>query len=185
MRQHFYDRTRNHILSVQSFYINYSRKHLEFTDKYFNEWFCNHDFIKFENLELIPYIATTWNYYCKDNSIEFKISDELQKAMNEATEHHVKNSPHHPEYWLEDKSRSTIPTNDRDKFDPDAMPIIDVSETMPVKALIEMCADWCAMSQERRNTPFEWADRVIDKRWKFGKEKTDFIYKTLHEMWDK
>lgn len=152
---------------------------------YFSKDFGKHDLIKFEKEEIVPYIAITWQYYCKDNNIKFEISKELQLLMNSATEHHVKNSSHHPEYWLEDKTRQTIPTNDRDKFNPDALPIIDVSKTMPEYALVEMCADWCAMSKERGNTPFEWADKVINKRWKFGEEKTKFIYYVLDEMWNK
>jgi hypothetical protein len=47
-----------------------------------------------------------------------------------------------------------------------------------------MCADWCAMSEERGNTPFEWAEKVINKRWQFGKEKEMFIYKVLNLMWE-
>lgn len=181
MKQHYFDRTKSHIESVQKFYSDFIKSNRD----YFSEDFGKHDLIKFEDNEIVPYIATTWQYYCKDNNIKFEISKELQLLMNFATEHHVKNSSHHPEYWLKDKSRQTIPTNDRDKFDPNALETIDVSETMPKSAIVEMCADWCAMSKERGNTPFEWVEKVIDKRWKFGKEKTDFIHFVLRQMWNK
>ena len=55
---------------------------------------------------------------------------------------------------------------------------------MPDDAIIEMCADWCAMSKKYGNTPFEWADENINKLWKFDKHQIKLIYNTLHKMWD-
>lgn len=181
MRERFFIRTKNHIELAHKYYNKYTRIKGIKTNA---SLMCkNHDYIKFQEPELAPYIAINWNYYCKYNGIEFDISDKLKATMNQATEHHVRNSPHHPEYWS-DRTDDLIPKNDRDKFDPNSVPTIDVSETMPEGAIIEMCADWCAMSQERMNTPFEWADKVIDKRWKFGEEKTKFIYEVLNTMWN-
>lgn len=175
MKEHYYTRTRKHIELVQKYYDKNTFIHYNL---------C-HDLIKFKEPELTPYIAIAWNYYCKDHNIIFEISNELTSAMNFATNHHVKNSAHHPEYWLEDKNnRNVIPKADRDKFDPNDVPTIDVTKTMPEWAIVEMCADWCAMSEERHNTPFEWVNKVIDKRWKFGKEKTELIHKVLNEMWN-
>jgi hypothetical protein len=182
MREQFYTRTMNHIKSVQKFYIKYMLKTNKNVD-FDNDKIWYHDYSKFNKPELIPYIAITWNYFCKDFGIPFEISTELKLAMNKATEHHIRENKHHPEYWCPDKySRDLIAKDERDKFDPNSMKPVDAT-AMTEEYLIEMCADWCAMGQERRNTPFEWADKVINHRWIFNKQQVDFIYKALDTMW--
>ena len=47
----------------------------------------------------------------------------------------------------------------------------------------EMVADWCAMSEEKGNTPKEWADKVVNKRWKFTSEQTKLIYTLIDKCW--
>lgn len=180
MKEQFFYRTKNHIELAG-----------RFLNKYYNKKGCRprcirqaHDILKFEEEELAAYIAITWNYYCKDNYIDFPEFESLKSYTNKATNHHVKNSEHHPEYWSSDRRDNFIPTNDRDKFDPNAIPTINC-ESMPIHNIDEMCADWCAMSLERGNTPFEWADSVINSRWSFGEERTTYIYKVLNLMWDK
>jgi len=182
MRDHFYTRTINHIESVQSFYVKYLLKN-NYEIDFQNDKIWKHDYSKFCEPEIMPYIIITWNYFCKEYNLDFIISDSVRQLMNEATEHHIRENPHHPEYWDPNKyNRSLIAKDERDKFDPNSMEIVDAT-AMPERYLIEMCADWCATGQERRNTPFEWADKVINHRWKFTKDQTDFVYNTLKEMW--
>jgi hypothetical protein len=124
----------------------------------------------------------TWNYYCKDKGIPFTITPELMRAMNVATNHHIKNNPHHPEYWVKDKSVNLVPITDRDKFDPTAMPTIKI-DNMDLDYVVEMCADWCAMSEEKGTSPYDWASKVLGKRWQFNASTTKRIYEILGKMW--
>ena len=41
------------------------------------------------------------------------------------------------------------------------------------------------MSEERGNSPQEWADKVINKRWKFTDEQVKLIYELLNNIWGK
>jgi hypothetical protein len=177
MKDRFYVRTNTHV----RLFFKYFNLFYETINK--NPPAISHDSSKYKEPELVPYIYITWQYYCKDRNIPFEADQNLKDLMNKATEHHVRTNRHHPEYWS-DRTDNLIPKGDRDKFDPNAVETIDVSKTMPKSALIEMCADWCAMSEERGNTPFEWAEKVINKRWQFGKEKEMFIYKVLNLMWE-
>lgn len=182
MKQHFYNRTKRHIELTKKYYEKYFISNDSDINIEYSDILYTHDKNKFDDICLAPYISITWQYYCKDNKIDFYVSQELKDAMNKATEYHVRTNEHHPEFWS-NRTDSLIPKNDRDKFDPNSVPTIDVSKTMEINYIVEMCADWCAMSEERGNTPFEWADKVIGKRWYFGKEKTNLIYKVLNIMW--
>lgn len=140
----------------------------------------NHDAFKFKEPEFSSYILITWNYKCKDEGIILDLNWEDTENMNRATTHHVKNSEHHPEFWS--SREDVIPKNDRDKFDPDSVPTIEI-KNMPFMFLCEMVADWCAMSEERGNTPKEWAEKVIGKRWSFPDKQVKQIYKLIEEIW--
>jgi len=187
MKDFFFMRTENHINSVINYIQKFLSKSSEYlVDSYFlNDKFHEHDLSKYLRDEISPYVLVTWNYHCKDCGLDFYIPDYLKNAMRVATEHHIRENPHHPEYWCSNKyDRDLIAKDERDKFDPNSMQIVDAT-SMPTQYLIEMCADWCATGQERRNTPFEWTDKVINHRWKFSEQQVDFIYKVLKDMWGK
>jgi len=175
-------------------YIKRTDNHIKLVQKYGNK-ICNlnprnsrelylrlqqHDELKWKYPELKPYIILTWEYYCKDNNIKFYISDKLRNIINQAKEHHILNSQHHPEYW-QDKKEGLINKNDRDDIPND---IIDATK-MDGLSIKEMCADWCAMSEERKNSPFEWTEKVINKRWKFSEDQIKLIYFILESIWNK
>ena len=84
------------------------------------------------------------------------------KEFKNTQDKHYKQASHHSQFW--DKSW----THDGQ--------IPDVCGKMPDDAIIEMCADWCAMSKKYGNTPFEWADENINKLWKFDKHQIKLIY---------
>ena len=94
-----------------------------------------------------------------------------------ATYIHLTQAPHHPEYWTDtDLSGFT-----RQNCNPNG--IIDARD-MPEESLEEMCADWCACSEEfGTNTPFEWYKQVNGVRWLFSPEQQSYIIKTLKDMW--
>lgn len=136
----------------------------------------DHDLSKYKEPELDPYLLISWEYKDKDEGKPCYVSAEQRSQMQKATDHHVHTNSHHPEYY---DSSSTINKEDRDK-NPDK--IVD-STDMTELDIAEMCCDWCAMSEEKGNSPFEWADSRINKRWKFTDDQVDLIYYILELLW--
>jgi hypothetical protein len=173
----FYKRTENHISLVNS----YCKKLYDFDPDVYKELLergAIHDESKFYGPEVAPYVYVTWEYYCKDNNIPFEVDAATRDAMHKATEHHIHNNSHHPEFF--DKN-SKINKEDKDKSpqsitDATIMSDIDIAE---------MCCDWCAMSKEKGSDgPFDWADKNIGKRWKFTDAQIDYIYTLLDFLWN-
>lgn len=143
---------------MEEYFKNRMKRHVERVNKYANVVgysFPNHDIDKFEKDLYSSYVILTWCSFRKQQ-IPIEYQNKLKYVMNK----HYKSNKHHPEYW-------------------------DNINDMDEESLIEMCADWCAMSEEYNNSPLEWADDNIDRRWKFNETQTYFIYKTLERMWGK
>jgi hypothetical protein len=138
-----------------------------------------HDKSKFFQPELKPYICITWVHKLKSEGKGLDFSLEIQEKLNKAIEHHIKNNKHHPEYWS-GETENLINFKDRDKSDR-----LIHCEKMPLLYIAEMCADWCARSEEKENSPFDWANETINKRWGFSSEQVTFIYEILNSIWDK
>jgi hypothetical protein len=136
-----------------------------------------HDESKYTEPEIEPYIFITWDYKCKKDNEKFDIPEDIQNMMHKASEHHVNNNEHHPEFHCKEKGK--INKEDRDA-NPDK--IIDAT-AMDGLDICEMCADWCAMSEELENSPIDWADAKIDTRWKFSDEAIYLIYDILNNIW--
>lgn len=176
MYEHFKKRTQMHINLVQKYcakldlYVNLDGELIARAEK--------HDVSKFGGFELIPYVHLTWRYKCKDAGVDFEVSDHMENMIAVATEHHVLNNPHHPEYYG-NRRDSIINIEDRDAPPDEAVKI----EGMPLIDLAEMLADWCSVSKERGNTPMEWADKNIGARWDFPDDQVDFIYNCLNVVW--
>ena len=174
MMDRFYIRTTKHIELVQK-YIDIIV--LSDSERYkplipFREV---HDLSKYQEPELTPYIFLTWKYYCLDNEREFKSFKGLDKDIQEATFHHVKNNSHHPEYHDLDSTLQSINPKDRDK-PPDKM--VDGTEMSYIN-VAEMVADWMAMAEEKGTDPKEWAKMNVNKRWKFKDYQVSHIYELL------
>jgi len=176
---------------IQKVFDDRTRRHITLTQKY-----CKrledaipslkglvargkvHDDSKYTDPELLPYVWLTWRYRCKDTGKTCTLPAGMEAKITKATEHHILNSPHHPEYHQKKKT-GLINKKDRDAI-PDKM--IDATAMTPLD-LGEMVADWCAMSEERGNTPEEWADKTVGKRWKFTTDQTALIYAFIEEAW--
>lgn len=178
MEEFFDKRTKEHIERVKK----YSKKINEYSDKFKNiiEDSEKHDESKFEDIEKIPYILTTWNYKLKRENKKFDIPEEYKKEMDKASEHHVKNNKHHPEYWSDNLPKNIINKEDRDKPPEE---IIDATK-MSDDAIASMVADWMAMSEELNDDPYKWAKKNINIRWKFSKEQENLIYELLDNIWE-
>jgi hypothetical protein len=179
MRQHYLKRTNKHIDLVKKYCKKIDGVKEPALDGIM-ERAEEHDQSKLSNPEMDPYIFITWEYKCKDDGKPCNYPKELKDKMNEATEHHIKNNRHHPEYHDDSRESGMINRDNRDAV-PDKM--VDATK-MEELDIAEMVADWCAMSEERGNTPEEWAKKNINKRWKFTKKQEGLIWDLIDYLWD-
>lgn len=168
MVDHFERRTKEHIWRVQKF------MQLMIDAGLAPEWTATsaaaHDASKFRNPERQAYILISWQYWMQDQDQEFTPTEDEQQLMLEATLHHIKSNPHHPEYH--DPAVGMINEADRDQ---PGEQITDASR-MPAEDIAEMVADWMAMSEEKGTDLREWADQNVNIRWKFTEDQTQLIY---------
>ena len=178
MEDWFQKRTNNHIDLVAKYLRKLEAKFPKvlggITDR-----IPQHDKSKFQDPERGPYVIVTWQYKCKDDGVPFEVEDETKERMNLATQHHVKNNAHHPEYHSPQEV-DLINREDRDK-PPEQM--VDATK-MPPRDIAEMIADWCAMSEEKCNTPREWADQNVNVRWKFTPKQKKLLYVLIDSVWE-
>jgi hypothetical protein len=111
-------------------------------------------------------------------NLGYPATPENKALMDETTLLHVCGNQHHPECW----SGQSVKSFDRDTGE--GNPPLDVSG-MPFESIQEMCCDWCAMSQEFGNSPFDWYDKVRDTRWLFSKKQDTQIREVLGQLWGK
>lgn len=146
--------------------------HIDRVNKYakkINKEYPHHDEDKFNEL---------YDGYSLMSKNKEDITKEEQAMIDDATFKHVINNEHHCEHWVDSKD---IEGFSRDNPTPNGC--LDCSK-MPNDALEEMCCDWCAMSEEFNNTPFEWYEKNKDTRWHFNEEQDKFILNTLHRLWN-
>ncbi len=192
MIQWYEERTRKHIMLVQKYcrLINaweearFNHGFILVTDPSFggtgielNEIAIGHDVSKLIYPEVYPYIWITWNYKCKDEGKEFLMPDYIKIHAGEATFHHVKNNPHHPEYW--DDEVKMEKREDRDI--PTRWSLANATK-MPDIYIAEMVADWLAMSEEKGTSVKNWADKNVNIRWKFTDEQKNLIYELINNI---
>ena len=175
MRQHYQKRTNHHISLVQKYMRKTAGTFQQFSALIERQQ--KHDKSKFKQPEMTPYIFITWKYKMKDEGKQFTVPKQIQDQMHQATQHHVLNNSHHPEYLCGKKS-GVINRDNRDKpkqlIDGTKMPRIDIAQ---------MCCDWCAVSQQKGGTPKKWAQNNINIRWKFTKQQQQLIYQILQQIW--
>lgn len=120
-----------------------------------------HDLDKFSYENIIPYIWMTEYYRCKNNNINFKYPDGIEELCDNASYRHCNNNKHHPEFWNKHSNN------------------VDFCN-MSYSSIVEMCADWAAMSQEKGTSLKDWVDNNVNVKWKFSPERTGFIYKLIN-----
>ena len=151
-------------------FIERTKKHIALVNKYaarVGSEFPNHDKDKLgENM--------VDGYMCLLNPNR---TEKEEKLLDIVTYAHITLNSHHPEYW----TSTNLSGFTRKNFCPNG--IVDATK-MSCRALVEMTADWCAMSEEFGNTPYEWFDKVLNTRWKFDPEQVMFIEYLMEKMWD-
>lgn len=144
-------------------------KHISLVNKYaekIGKSFPEHDSSKLGDL-LEPY-----SLFMKEDK-----STAEEELLDLATLIHIRNASHHPEFWTDTNLEGFKRKN------PNPHGIIDATQ-MSNDALEEMCADWCSMSEEFKNSPMDWFNKVNGTRWLFSSEQQRFIRETLLKMWN-
>ena len=157
MVKFYEERTKNHIERVRS-NINFFMLDKDFDLKELYKRLKDHDKSKFSVAEYVPYIWMTEFYRKKQLGEEFKYpSESIKKEVDEAIKHHYEVNRHHPEFH----------NNIEDMTDED---------------IVEMVCDWVSMSQEFNNSLKEFANKKIDKQYKFSDNQKNLIYKLIEEF---
>jgi len=179
MREYFYYRTINHIQRV----IKFTKKFIadikldetgfgkDFVEKMDFEELYNtvikHDSHKFSREIIVEYALLTEKMRCKFGREQFlpymddATRNELSVILKQATSIHRIENKHHPDYW---------------KFTDRTEPIDDYS-------LVEMCADYCAMSEENRNEPLDFFYSNVVSKYNFSKSEIYKFEKIIEKMW--
>lgn len=170
--KYFEERINKHIKLVQDAVKRIVDKYPEYKEVI--EIAKGHDQSKLEEPERTPYIKITWRHKSDNYKSYRKPGTLLDKDENEATLHHITHGSHHPEFWLEDKSKANLDPKDRDKSK-----VVDATK-MDDNAIVEMVSDWFAMSEElKTNTAREWYNKQKDVRWHFSESQDKLINKLL------
>jgi hypothetical protein len=151
----FKERASLHIALVKKYYRRYTNRRL-----------LEHDSDKFSNNLIMPYTLVNAGY-----NLGYKFTDYSKALTNKATFKHIKSNKHHPEYW-DDNIKNQDTEN-----------VVNASR-MPINALIEMCADWCAMSEELGDNPFSWFKKVNNVKFVFTERQQKSIVYILNKMWN-
>lgn len=121
------------------------------------ERIVQHDQSKYGAVEYIPYVYLTWFHKMRNEGVSYSYpSPAIEGAIKLATEHHIHNNRHHPEFH----------------GNPNQMTEVD---------LVEMVCDWGAMTMELGGDTKEWADKNIS-RWDFDKEHVKLIYMFIDDI---
>jgi len=179
MERFFIERTNKHISRVQDFIDTVCEFYPALANSLRRRGKL-HDQSKFFIPERKYYIILTWRYKMQNEGKEYKINDKTNQGILDASFHHVKNNPHHPEYWDKHLTKNPINKDNRDKRD-----FIVDGTLMDELSMLEQVCDWSAMSIEHNETegPKEWADNAINKKWKFTNQQSDFIYEAIDLLW--
>lgn len=94
-----------------------------------------------------------------------KLSKQDEQDVYNVIRDHVKNNPHHCEYWGK-------PNEDHMSFDVHC-------EKMPDKYVYEMMADWAATAEERGTMIKDWYERCVGQRWIFNDHQKEIMVKCI------
>lgn len=136
----------------------------------------NHDKSKFLDPEREAYVYINWKHHMeKDLKKDYAYSDEIPEKIGEAIHHHWKVNSHHPEFHYF-KDDNTLEDN-KEK-------IQHSLEKMSNLDLLEMLADWVAVSQEYKTDCKEFVKNNIgdDKRWPFSEEQKTKIHRIVDTL---
>ena len=168
MYNSFNDRTIDHIKRV-----NYFGNILGYD-------FSDHDKTKWDDDKINGFILSN-----AAANTGIMLDDDDLKIREKAIFSHVKSEPHHPSYWDENCTFEKYYVNPKGFLnDEDFVEgyVIDATK-MDKKSIVEMCSDWCAVSDELGTDPHKWAEDNIGTRWLFTEDQKVFLNNTLNTLW--
>jgi hypothetical protein len=116
-----------------------------------------HDMSKYSDIEFQPYRLKWYPTVDESLALEDKtIFDQMREEYEAACKHHIKNNPHHPQYWVDEDG------NIRD---------------MELKYIIEMMCDWLSFGKDIRS----WYSFAEDEKATMS-AKTKEIVEELMEL---
>lgn len=132
-----------------------------------------HDLSKFSDPEKIAYIYINWKHHSeKTLNIDYPCPVTIKQKVNEAIQHHFQNNSHHSDFFCykPDNTRE----NNKEK-------IKALLKNMNDLDLLEMVADWMAVSQEYQTSCTDYAVKTIgdDKAKPFSEEQKIKIFKWI------
>lgn len=132
-----------------------------------------HDLSKYSEPEKTAYIYLNWKFdQEKTHKKKYDYPAGIQEKVNEAIQHHYRNNSHHSEYFCF-KADSTKETDEER--------IKVLLKNMNNLDLLEMVADWMAVSQEYGTKCADYAKTTIgdDKAKPFSEEQQIIIFKCI------
>ncbi len=186
MKDRFNTRGNEHITSVKRNAINLIhgilKDNLDIIDiSEFAIQVSDHDSDKFEYPNYDVQVFRGWQAYSKRRGLELaECSVEDEALICKTVFDHVKSNNHHPEYWDDNITLEQYSTNYYEQFDNPDFYVVD-GTLMSKEGIAEMVCDWTAVAQEfGKNSARDWADEMIDKRWRFTPEQVNFIYQIIN-----
>lgn len=131
-----------------------------------------HDLSKYSDSEKIAYIYLNWKFHIiKTEKGEYHYPDGIEKIVDQAIQHHYQNNSHHSEFYCFRKDGTQENKEDKVK-------IKELLKNMSDFDLLEMVADWMAVSQEYGTKCEDFAKATIgdDKPKPFSKEQKTKIF---------
>ena len=164
---------KTHIQNVEIIYnkyfiplLNKENISTKIPDKIFKETILNmkeqikaHDASKFSEEEFLFYRKNFYPTLTEKNNINLK--KKIKEDFQIAWEHHYKNNPHHPFYWVEDDG------NIKD---------------MSLNYIIEMICDWLAMSMYFNSNFIEWYNKAKKEKNAMTKNTKDLVDEILFNV---
>lgn len=148
MVDHFEKRTKEHIARVQKNCKVLAEEFPGHGPKLLAQG-EKHDASKFSKEEYLPYVWITHYYAMKNSDQKWEYPEAVKAIVGKAWEVHSKNNSHHPHHHANVKNMTDVD-------------------------LLEMVADWAAMSQELCDSLKEFAESQI-KKVPWSKEQVGFI----------
>ena len=118
-----------------------------------------HDSSKFSKEEFIFYRKKFYPTSLEKNN--FNIQKNIKKDFNKAWEHHYKNNPHHPFYWIEENGNI---------------------KNMSLNYIIEMICDWLAMSFYFKSNFKNWFNNANKEKKAMTTYTKELVYEILFNI---
>lgn len=155
--------------NLEQQFIERTKKHIELVNYFaskLGKQYPNHDSSK------LTLLLSGYKYFMIPRE---QLTAEQTEALDLVTLSHIKNAPHHPEYW----TNTDLTGFTRSNCCPNGP--IDATQ-MPQECLEEMICDWMSVGTEMGNNIEDWYNKTVGNRWIFTKQQQDFMLATIEKL---